>query len=238
MRIYPAIDIRGGKCVNLVQGKFDEETVFHDDPLDAARAFCAAGAEYIHMVDLDGARFGGVVCNEILKRVVEETQLPVQIGGGIRSMRDIEQRLEAGAARVIIGTAAIENPDFVKEAAREFKEKLAVGIDAANQFVAIHGWATVSEMSALSLCLAIAEAGIKTVIYTDILKDGMMSGVNIEATKELIEKTGLDIIASGGVSSMADLEAVEGIGAEGVIIGRAIYNGALDLERVLRRFRN
>lgn len=237
MQIYPAIDIKDGKAVRLQQGKFDEVTVFNDEPLEAARAWAENGATYIHIVDLDGARYGKSFIAEIVKKIKTEfPDIPVQTGGGVRTMEDIKDRIEAGVSRVIIGTAAVKNPELVEEAVKLYGDKIAVGIDAKNGMVAITGWEEVSNVTALDLCLKMKKIGIKTIIYTDISKDGMMSGPNIEATKELIDKTGLDIIASGGVSSMKDLENVQSIKAQGVIIGKALYNGALELNEVVEKF--
>ena len=198
MIIYPAIDIIDGKAVRLSQGKFDDVTVFNDIPADAAKDWVDAGAEYIHIVDLDGARYGKSFITGIIKDITEKYNIPVQTGGGVRTIQDVEDRINA---------------------------------------VAISGWEEVSDISAVDLCLKMKDYGVKTVIYTDISKDGMMSGPNIEATKDLIDKTGLDVIASGGVSKMEDLENVESIGSAGVIIGKALYNGALDLKQVLSKFK-
>lgn len=237
MKIYPAIDIIDGKAVRLSQGKFDNVTVFNDVPADAAKGWVDAGAEYIHIVDLDGARYGKSFITEIIKDVTEKYNIPVQTGGGVRSIKDVDDRINAGASRVIIGTAAVKNPELVKEAVEKYGDKIAVGVDAKNGMVAISGWEEVSDISAVDLCLKMKEYGVKTVIYTDISKDGMMSGPNIDSTKDLIDKTGLDVIASGGVSTMEDLENTEKIGAAGVIIGKALYNGALDLKQVLNKFK-
>lgn len=237
MIIYPAIDIIDGKAVRLSQGKFDDVTVFNDIPADAAKDWVDAGAEYIHIVDLDGARYGKSFITGIIKDITEKYNIPVQTGGGVRTIQDVEDRINAGASRVIIGTAAVKNSELVKEAVEKFGDKIAVGVDAKNGMVAISGWEEVSDISAVDLCLKMKDYGVKTVIYTDISKDGMMSGPNIEATKDLIDKTGLDVIASGGVSKMEDLENVESIGSAGVIIGKALYNGALDLKQVLSKFK-
>ena len=235
--LHPAIDIIDGKAVRLSQGKFDDVTVFNDIPADAAKDWVDAGAEYIHIVDLDGARYGKSFITGIIKDITEKYNIPVQTGGGVRTIQDVEDRINAGASRVIIGTAAVKNPELVKEAVEKFGDKIAVGVDAKNGMVAISGWEEVSDISAVDLCLKMKDYGVKTVIYTDISKDGMMSGPNIEATKDLIDKTGLDVIASGGVSKMEDLENVESIGSAGVIIGKALYNGALDLKQVLSKFK-
>lgn len=237
MQIYPAIDIKDGKAVRLQQGKFDEVTVFNDNPITAAKKWAESNATYIHIVDLDGARYGKSFITEIIKKIKTEFPLiPIQTGGGVRTAEDIKQRIEAGASRVIIGTAAVKNPDLVEDAVKIYGNKIAVGIDAKNGMAAINGWEDVSNISALDLCLKMKNVGVKTIIYTDISKDGMMSGPNIESTKELIEKTKLDIIASGGISSMSDLDNIQKINAQGVIIGKALYNGALNLRDVIDKF--
>ncbi len=236
MRIYPAIDIKDGKAVRLVQGKFDEVTVFNDNPAEVAKVWAEAGASYIHIVDLDGARYGKSFIIDILKEISSKYNVPVQTGGGVRTIEDIRKRIEAGAERVIIGTAAVENPELVREAVKLYGDKIAVGVDAKNGMVAIKGWEEVSDVSSVDLCLEMKKAGVKTIIYTDISKDGMMSGPNIVATKELIEKTGMEIIASGGVSKIEDLENVFEINAQGVIIGKALYNGAINLSEAIDKF--
>jgi len=236
MQIYPAIDLKDGKCVRLQQGKFDQVTVFHNDPADAAIAWREAGATYIHVVDLDGARLGTAHNNAAIARIAETSKLPIQVGGGIRTMRDVEEKLSLGVARVILGTAAINDPCFVSHAVRAYGAKIAVGIDAVNGKVAINGWEEVSCTSALDLCLSMKKAGVETIIYTDISKDGMMLGPNIETTKEIIDATRLNVIASGGVSKICDLERVKGIGASGVIIGKALYQGAINLREAIAMF--
>ncbi len=236
MQIYPAIDIIDGKAVRLSQGSFDDVTVFNDSPVEAAKDWVEAGATYIHIVDLDGARYGKTFVTDIIKDIKSKYDVKIETGGGVRTMKDIEDRINAGASRVIIGTAAVKNPELVKEAAEKFGDKIAVGVDAKNGMVAISGWEEISDVTAVDLCLKMKEYGVNTVIYTDISKDGMMSGPNIESTKDLIEKTGMDIIASGGVSKMEDIENVNNINAAGVIIGKALYNGALNLKDVISKF--
>ena len=236
MQIYPAIDIIDGKAVRLSQCSFDNVTVFNDTPADAAKDWVDAGATYIHIVDLDGARYGKTFVIDIIKDIKSKYNIKIETGGGVRTMKDIDDRIEAGASRVIIGTAAVKNPELVKEAVEKYGDKIAVGVDAKNGMVAISGWEEVSNVTAVDLCLKMKSYGVNTVIYTDISKDGMMSGPNIESTKDLIEKTGMDIIASGGVSKIEDVENVNNINAAGVIIGKALYNGALDLNEVIDRF--
>lgn len=236
MQIYPAIDIIDGKAVRLTQGRYDDVTVFNDNPVMAAKEWVDAGATYIHLVDLDGARYGKSFVDRIIKDITTQFNIPVEVGGGVRTLEDVDTRINAGASRVIIGTAAVKNPQLVKEAVEKYADKIAVGVDAKNGMVAVTGWEEVSNISAVDLCLKMKEIGVKTIIYTDISKDGMMSGPNIESTRELIEKTGMNIIASGGVSCMQDIENVKNINAAGVIIGKALYNGALDLKQVIADF--
>lgn len=238
MQIYPAIDIIDGKAVRLSQGKFDDVTVFNDSPADVAKEWVNAGTTYIHIVDLDGARYGKTFVIDIIKDIKSKYDIKIETGGGVRTMKDIDDRINAGASRVIIGTAAVKNPELVKEAVKKYGNMIAIGVDAKNGMVAVSGWEEVSDITAVDLCLKMKSYGINTIIYTDISKDGMMSGPNIESTKELIEKTGMDIIASGGVTDMADIENVDNINAAGVIIGKALYNGALNLEDVINRFQN
>lgn len=238
MQIYPAIDIIDGRAVRLSQGKFDDVTVFNDSPADVAKEWVNAGTTYIHIVDLDGARYGKTFVIDIIKDIKSKYDIKIETGGGVRTMKDIDDRINAGASRVIIGTAAVKNPELVKEAVKKYGDMIAIGVDAKNGMVAVSGWEEVSDITAVDLCLKMKSYGINTIIYTDISKDGMMSGPNIESTKELIEKTGMDIIASGGVTDMADIENVDNINAAGVIIGKALYNGALNLEDVINRFQN
>ncbi|MCD8215056.1 MAG: 1-(5-phosphoribosyl)-5-[(5-phosphoribosylamino)methylideneamino]imidazole-4-carboxamide isomerase [Clostridiales bacterium] len=236
MKIYPAIDVLGGKAVRLLQGDYDKATVFNDNPAAAAEEWVRCNAEDIHIVDLDGARYGKSYVTDIIRDIKSEFNIRIQTGGGVRSLSDIDERIEAGADRVIIGTAAVKNPGLVREAVIKYGERIAVGIDAKNGYAAVSGWREVSGVRAAELALNMKELGIKTVIYTDISKDGMMTGPNIEATREMIEKTGLDIIASGGVSSIKDIENVYKIGAYGVIIGKALYNGSVDLKEVTEKY--
>lgn len=236
MQIYPAIDIKNGQCVRLKQGRFDEVTVYGDDPMEVARKWVKNGATYIHIVDLDGARQGTSYNQQVISEIVKTYKIPVQTGGGIRSMRDIEEKLSLGVSRVILGTVAVKSPELVGEAVKVYGDKIAVGIDAVNGRVAIQGWEEVSQVSAIELCKKMANYGVKTIVYTDITKDGMMTGPNIEATKEVVNATGIDIIASGGIANIMDLENVEEIGAHGAIIGKALYQGELNLLNVIKRF--
>ena len=237
MRLYPAIDIINGQAVRLVQGDYKKETVYDKDPVQVARQWEEAGATYIHVVDLDGAQDGTWKNKETISNIVKNVKIPIQTGGGIRSLEDIEERLSVGITRVILGTVAIKNPELVAEAIKKYgHEAIVVGIDAKDGMVAIHGWEQVSDMSALELCLKVKDMGVTTIIYTDIAKDGMMLGTNIEQTHQLIKETGMDIIASGGVSCYEDIQKVSEIKAEGVIIGKALYTKAIDLKTAVQQF--
>lgn len=237
MQLYPAIDIRGGKCVRLRQGQFQNEDIYSSSPVEVAKKWESLGASFIHLVDLDGALNGHGVNEDVIKSIAAQVKIPVQVGGGIRSIKDIETKLNLGVDRVIIGTKAVENPGFVKEAISIFSsDRVVIGIDAKNGMVAIQGWEKVSDFNAVSLAVKMKELGVKTVIYTDIAKDGMLQGPNIEYTKEMVEKTGLNIIASGGVSSLKDLERVEQVGVHGAIIGKALYENRIDLDEAVRLF--
>ena len=237
MQIYPAVDIKNGKCVRLKQGNFDAVTVYEQNPVIAAKKWIEKGATYLHIVDLDGAKEGISENEQIIAEIAKLSDVPVQTGGGVRSLKDIERKLQKGVSRVILGTVAVRQPELVKRAVEKYgSDKIVVGIDAKEGYVAIAGWEEISNVSALDLCLKMKEYGVKTIIYTDIAEDGMMSGINLEATKELIEKTGMYIIASGGISNMADLENVQKINAHGVIIGKALYQQTLDLKQVIKKF--
>lgn len=235
--IYPAIDMRGGKCVRLLQGNYENETVYGDSPFLMAKQFADSGAEWIHMVDLDGAKAGKKINNEHVLRVAKELSVKVQVGGGIRSAEDVAYYLENGVDRVILGSAAISNPSFVKNMLNEHKEKIAIGIDARGGFVATEGWLNTSEVKATDLALQLAEAGAQVFIFTDISKDGTLSGPNVEAIGELAELTGKEVIASGGVSSLADLEELKSDSRQiaGAIIGKALYTGQFSLEDALKK---
>lgn len=233
MRIYPAIDLKGGKCVRLVQGLMERSTVY-GDPVEMALKWKENGARFLHMVDLDGAFDGAGRNREAVAKVVRETGLPVQLGGGIRTLTDIRECLELGVARVILGTVLVENPELAREAAGLYPGRIVAGIDAKGGRAATRGWATDTGLTAVDLALQMREAGICTVIYTDIARDGMLGGPNIPETKRLKEKTGLEVIASGGVSKLSDLAEVREAGLDGVIVGKALYSGAFTLEDALK----
>ena len=229
MIILPAIDIKDGKCVRLVKGDYATAHQVAESPYDTAAAFRAAGAAWIHMVDLDGAKEGKPVNTEIFERVAKESGLKVEVGGGIRHMKTIEQFLEKGISRVILGSVAVKNPDLVKEAVKEFGEKIAVGIDAKNGMVATEGWLEKSDVNYTDLALAMEDAGVRTIIYTDISRDGTLTGVNTEQLGNLNRTVSCNIIASGGVSSIVDIENCIDLNLYGCICGKAVYTGALNL---------
>lgn len=240
MIVIPAIDLKDGRCVRLVQGRKEDETVYADDPVAVARRFAAAGAERIHVVDLDGAFDGKPKNWEHLKAIVEAVDVPVQTGGGIRSMEAIEHLLGFGVDRVILGTVALKDPDLVKQACRLFgADKVLVGIDARNGRVAVEGWVEESEVSAVRLAREMLDAGVREIVFTDISRDGMLSGPNLESLQEMLA-TGMRVVASGGVSSIDDLLAIARLadrGVTGAIVGKAIYTGAVDLEQAIEAVR-
>lgn len=237
MRLYPAIDVKDGQCVRLKKGLFNEVTVYSERPYEIAKGFEEAGAQFIHTVDLDGALKGHGVNAETIKKICSSVNVPVQMGGGIRTLENIQEVLDLGVYRVIIGTKAVENPDFIKAAIDRFgAEHIVVGVDAKDGLVAIEGWEKVSDKTALSLALAMKDIGVQTIVYTDISKDGMLAGPNVEQTKILSDKTGIDIIASGGMSCMDDLTHINDAGIHGAIIGKAIYEKRIDLKAAVNLF--
>jgi phosphoribosylformimino-5-aminoimidazole carboxamide ribotide isomerase len=233
LTIYPAIDMRGGNCVRLLQGDYDKETIYGDSPFDMARAFAADGAEWIHMVDLDGAKDGKRINDRFVIEAAQKLKVKVQIGGGIRSEEDILHYLENGITRVIIGSIAVSNPEFAIEMIKKYGEQIVVGIDAKNGYVATHGWLTTSEVKAVDLSKRFADNGAGTFIFTDIATDGTLSGPNIAAVCEMAEVTGKTVIASGGVSSLADLSALNAEGVKGAIVGKALYENRFTLKEAL-----
>ena len=235
MILYPAIDLKDGQAVRLVHGEMDQATVFNDNPAAQALEFVAAGCEWLHLADLNGAFAGEPVNAAPVEAILEQCKVPAQLGGGIRDMATIERWLDKGLARVILGTVAVENPDLVREAARAFPGKVAVGIDARNGRVATKGWAEETDVMVTDLAKSFEDAGVAAIIYTDILRDGAMKGPNIKATADLARAVSIPVIASGGVSSLEDLIALRDCGASlnGAISGRALYDGALDLKQAL-----
>lgn len=237
MQLYPAIDIKNGHCVRLRQGQFQDSQTYSLSPVSVAKQWEDSGATFIHLVDLDGALVGYGVNEAVIREIAQTVKVPVQVGGGIRSIKDIENKLNLGVKRVIIGTKAVEDPGFVKEAITTFgAESIVVGIDAKDGFVAVEGWEKVSTHNAVDMALSMKALGVKTIVYTDISKDGMLSGPNIPHTKNLVDVTGLDIIASGGVSSLKDLEMVDSINVQGAIIGKALYENRIDLAQAISMF--
>lgn len=238
MILYPAIDLKDGQAVRLVRGEMSAATVFNDDPAAQARAFEAAGAEWLHLVDLNGAFAGAPVNAAPVEAILRDCSIPAQLGGGIRDMATIEGWLSKGLARVILGTVAVENPGLVREAARAFPGKIAVGIDARKGLVATKGWAEETDVQAGDLAKSFEDAGVAAIIYTDIDRDGAMQGPNIPATDALARAVSIPVIASGGVASLADLTALRDTGSiAGAISGRALYDGALDLGEALAALR-
>ncbi|RIW38988.1 1-(5-phosphoribosyl)-5-[(5-phosphoribosylamino)methylideneamino]imidazole-4-carboxamide isomerase [Bacillus salacetis] len=227
--IYPAIDMRGGKCVRLLQGDYSKETIYGDSPFDMAKRFVDEGAEWIHMVDLDGAKEGNRVNDQFVIDVANKLGAKVQIGGGIRTEEDIEYYLNNGVQRVIIGSLAASNTEHVKDWLAKYGDRLAIGLDAKDGYVATHGWIETSELKAVDLGVELARAGAETFIFTDIATDGMLSGPNVEAVVELAKATGKEVIASGGVSSMEDLRLLKDNNVAGAIVGKAVYTGKVSV---------
>ena len=237
MIIFPAIDLRGGKCVRLVQVDFDKETVYSDDPQATALKWQSMGAKFLHVVDLDGARAGSPKNLDAIKKILDAVKIPIEVGGGIRTLDDAEKLLSLGVRRVILGSVAVENISLVTEAVEKFGDKIVVGIDARGGFVATHGWEKSSAFTVGDLAKKIVAAGVKTIIYTDISRDGMLSGVNASTFANLAKFSGAQIVASGGVGSIEDIKALksrESDGVAGVIVGKAIYTGALDLSAAIQ----
>ncbi|MBC2126775.1 1-(5-phosphoribosyl)-5-[(5-phosphoribosylamino)methylideneamino]imidazole-4-carboxamide isomerase [Listeria marthii] len=232
MQIFPAIDLKNGQCVRLFQGDFSKTTVVNEDPIAQAKAFATDGATYLHIVDLDGALEGRPVNLEIIQKMQTAAKIPVQVGGGIRSMAQVDYYLESGIDRVIIGSAALTNPDFLRAAVQKYGSKIAAGIDAKNGFVATSGWLDVSQVSYLDLAKRMEDMHVETIIYTDISRDGTLTGPNLEQMAALQKHVSINLIASGGVSSRADLEALVELGLYGAIAGKALYNGNISMSDV------
>ena len=233
MYIYPAIDLYGGKAVRLYKGDYAQMTVYSEDPVTVARDFAAAGAKHIHLVDLEGAKIGKPANLEVIRRIVEESGLFAEVGGGIRDMETVESYLSIGVSRVILGTAAVTDPAFLQSALEKYGEKIAVGVDLKDGFVAIKGWTETSDLTAEGFFEKMQNFGVKTTICTDISRDGAMKGTNRELYRELSEKFQIDLIASGGVSSLEDVKALAAMKLHGAIIGKAYYIGAVDLKEAV-----
>ena len=230
MKLFPAIDIKDKNAVRLSQGDFNQQKIYHNNPLAVAQQFQADGSEWLHLVDLDGAKDGISENVEITREIISHTNLKVQLGGGIRTKEQVKEWLDAGLARVIIGSAAVGNLDFVEKLIEKYNEKICIGVDAKNGQVATHGWLTNSGVDSFEFCRQLEKIGVQTVVYTDIAKDGMMQGPNFEAYEKLVAATNLKVIASGGVSSLQDLKRLSSIGVYGTILGKSLYEGALTLK--------
>ena len=233
MELFPAIDLRDGQAVRLFQGDYDQMTVYSKNPADVARQFKAKGAKNLHLVDLDGAKDGRLVNFESIREIVTDIDLFVEVGGGIRDEERICQYLDLGVGRVILGTIAVKDTDFLEKMVAKYKEKIAVGVDVKDGYVAINGWKEVTDREGMDFCRYLADIGVKTVIYTDISRDGGLKGTNLEAYRRLAEIKGLDIVASGGISFEEEITALKET-AYGAILGKALYDGLLDLERALQ----
>ena len=237
MQLYPAIDMKNGQCVRLRQGAFKDITIYSDAPEKVAAHWQEKGASFLHLVDLHGALAGYSVNEEVIRRIADTVSIPIEIGGGIRSGEAVERMLGLGVRRVIIGTKAVEHPEFLRDMVRTFgEEAIVAGVDAKDGMVAVEGWEKVSSLTARDLCLTMKEYGVRHIVYTDISRDGMLSGPNVEATRKLTEETGLDIIASGGVSCMEDLKCLHEAGIRGAIIGKALYENRIDLAEAVRLY--
>lgn len=241
LTLYPAIDILGGKCVRLRQGDYNQDTVYHESPIEVAQKWASQGAAWIHLVDLDGAKEGKPVNAKVIGEIARTVGVPVQVGGGLRNRASIDKLIEAGVSRVILGTAAIENKSFVREVLQVYGDQVAIGIDARDGYVATRGWLETSQVTAEALAQELVQYGARTFIFTDISRDGMMQGPNIASIVKLAQSSGQQVIASGGVSSYDDLEKLAkhvNDGVVGAIIGKALYTGDIVLEDALARLKH
>ncbi len=237
MQLYPAIDLKDGQCVRLKQGEFKEITVYSQKPEEVAALWQSQGAIFLHLVDLDGALAGRSINEKVIKRIADTVSIPIEIGGGIRSEEAVGSMLSLGVARVIIGTKAVENPEFIRDMVKKFgQDRIVAGVDAKDGMVAVEGWEKISGITASELCSRMKEYGVRHIVYTDISRDGMLTGPNVEYTKRLTEETGMDIIASGGMSSMEDLRQLYHAGVRGAIIGKALYENRIDLKEAIEAF--
>jgi phosphoribosylformimino-5-aminoimidazole carboxamide ribotide isomerase len=234
MIIFPAIDIKDNKCVRLSQGNFNKVKTYSNEPFDMALKWKNEGASFLHIVDLDGARSEEIINKKSIEKIAENIGLPIQVGGGIRSEEKIKSFIDMGVQRVIIGTIAVENKELLKELVSKYKEKLIVSIDAKDGKVALRGWEVISEVDSIDLCKELEEIGIKTIVYTDISKDGMLEGPNFDIYKILSQKTSLNIIASGGISSIDDIKRLKDMNIYGAIVGKALYDNKIELKEVLK----
>ena len=233
MKIFPAIDLRDGKAVRLYQGDYDQMTVYSDSPVEVAKSFKAKGADCLHLVDLDGAKDGRLVNFDTIKEIVEEVDMYVEVGGGIRDEERIRQYLELGVGRVILGTIAVKDPEFLEAMVTKYGERISVGVDARDGYVAVNGWKEITDRESFEFCRYLRDIGVKTVIYTDISRDGGLEGTNMEAYRKLQNIEGLEVTASGGISFEEEITALKDVAAA-AILGKAIYSGKLDLERAVK----
>ena len=234
MLIIPAVDIKNGQCVRLAQGRMDAVTVYSDDPCEIAVKWEVLGAKLIHLVDLDGAVEGAARNYGVIKRIASAVKVPVQIGGGIRDMAAAQDYLSMkNVNRIIIGTAAFQDPEFLRYLTKRYPGRIAAGIDAKDGFVAINGWVTVTDERAVDLARILEGTGMAAIVYTDISRDGMLKGPNVEATREMTEAVNIPIVASGGISAIKDIESYRGVNIEGIIIGKALYTGGVDLKEAM-----
>ena len=233
MYLFPAIDLIDGKAVRLVKGDYSQKTVYSNSPVEVAKSFYEAGAEFLHVVDLDGAKSGNTDNLEVIAEIIKESGLKVEVGGGIRSEEVIKKYIDAGVYRVILGTVAAENPEFCREMTKKYGDKIAVGVDIKDGYVAIKGWTQLAEKTCFDFCKELEEMGVSTVICTDISKDGLLSGTNLELYKELCKKFSINFTASGGVSSLDDIKALMELDIYGAILGKALYTGNVDLKEAV-----
>lgn len=236
MKLFPAIDLRGGQAVRLYQGDYDQMTVYNPDPADQARAFAAAGAKYLHVVDLDGAKDDTTANLPAIARIAAESDLYIEVGGGIRDEERIRRYLDLGVSRCILGTVAVRDFDFTARMAQKYGDKIAVGVDMKDGLVAVAGWKKVTPEPGVAFCRRLAEAGVKAVIATDISRDGTMQGTNMDLYRELLTIPGLEITASGGIARMEELDTLQTMGCHAAILGKSVYTGAIDLAEAVRRF--
>lgn len=233
MKLFPAIDLRNGKAVRLFQGDYDKETVYSESPVEVAKGFKEAGAKYLHLVDLDGARDGQLVNFDTIKTITGKVDMFVEVGGGIRDEERIKQYLEVGVGRVILGTIAVKDRDFLEMAVSKYGEKIAVGVDAKEGKIAVNGWKEITDIDSFEFCRYLAQIGVKSIIYTDISRDGGLAGTNMEAYKELSKIKGPEITASGGISFQSEITQLKDV-VDSAILGKAIYSGALDLAECVK----
>lgn len=237
MRIYPAIDIIGGKCVRLKKGDYSQKTTYAENPIDVAKKWESLGGEFIHVVDLDGAKSGDMPNFELISNIAASVSVPIEVGGGIRNMQCVEKYLNAGVERVILGTSALRNSELVDEVVKKYGSRVAVGIDAKDGMVAVSGWEDVSDVAAVDFAKQMESKGVSCIIYTDIATDGMLMGPNLSAMKEMVKAVNMDVVASGGVTSIKDVESLADIGVEGAIIGKALYTDNIDLKEAILKGR-